>query len=696
MNATETRDRAIDLLHQMLGSRTTFRDGQLESILAVVQRRQRVLVVQRTGWGKSLVYFVSTKLLRERQAGLTLLVSPLLSLMRNQIEMAERIGIRAVTINSANTAEWAAAEAAIAEDRCDVLLISPERLSNASFLQRILPRMQGRIGLFVVDEVHCISDWGHDFRPDYRRIVRIVRALPASVPIMGTTATANDRVIADIKDQFEGDLAIIRGPLARASLRLQTIKLADQSERLAWLSEHVPSFPGSGIIYCLTVADVRRVAAWLQSSGVDAEPYYAGLDTAQKVTAEQRLLRNELKVLVATVALGMGFDKPDLGFVVHYQRPGSVIAYYQQVGRAGRAVADAFAILLNGREDDEIQDYFIESAFPQPAQMQEIVDLLEASDSGLTQREILDKSNLSFGTVERALKLLEVDGAVTRQEGVVIRTLNPWLLDADRISRVTAQRRQEVQQMRDFTEHPGCLMEFISRALDDPAAARCGRCANCAGDLVPRAVLPQTVLRAVAFLRRDTQMIEPRKQWPLVPRDARTRIIPAEQRMEAGRALCIYGDAGWGHAVKLGKYTEGRFSQELVEASAALIRDRWKPVPYPTWITCIPSLRRPDLVPDFARRLADALELPHRPVLRKTFDTPPQGEMQNSVQQARNVFRGMRVAGDCPSGPVLLIDDVVDSRWTLTVTASRLRQAGVAAVIPFVLAIATGATGDSL
>jgi ATP-dependent DNA helicase RecQ len=696
MNATETRDRAIDLLHQMLGSRTTFRDGQLESILAVVQRRQRVLVVQRTGWGKSLVYFVSTKLLRERQAGLTLLVSPLLSLMRNQIEMAERIGIRAVTINSANTAEWAAAEAAIAEDRCDVLLISPERLSNASFLQRILPRMQGRIGLFVVDEVHCISDWGHDFRPDYRRIVRIVRALPASVPIMGTTATANDRVIADIKDQFEGDLAIIRGPLARASLRLQTIKLADQSERLAWLSKHVPSFPGSGIIYCLTVADVRRVAAWLQSSGVDAEPYYAGLDTAQKVTAEQRLLRNELKVLVATVALGMGFDKPDLGFVVHYQRPGSVIAYYQQVGRAGRAVADAFAILLNGREDDEIQDYFIESAFPQPAQMQEIVDLLEASDSGLTQREILDKSNLSFGTVERALKLLEVDGAVTRQEGVVIRTLNPWLLDADRISRVTAQRRQEVQQMRDFTEHPGCLMEFISRALDDPAAARCGRCANCAGDLVPRAVLPQTVLRAVAFLRRDTQMIEPRKQWPLVPRDARTRIIPAEQRMEAGRALCIYGDAGWGHAVKLGKYTEGRFSQELVEASAALIRDRWKPVPYPTWITCIPSLRRPDLVPDFARRLADALELPHRPVLRKTFDTPPQGEMQNSVQQARNVFRGMRVAGDCPSGPVLLIDDVVDSRWTLTVTASRLRQAGVAAVIPFVLAIATGATGDSL
>jgi ATP-dependent DNA helicase RecQ len=696
MNATETRDRAIDLLHQMLGSRTTFRDGQLESILAVVQRRQRVLVVQRTGWGKSLVYFISTKLLRERQAGLTLLVSPLLSLMRNQIEMAERIGIRAVTINSANTAEWAAAEAAIAEDRCDVLLISPERLSNASFLQRILPRMQGRIGLFVVDEVHCISDWGHDFRPDYRRIVRIVRALPASVPIMGTTATANDRVIADIKDQFEGDLAIIRGPLARASLRLQTIKLADQSERLAWLSKHVPSFPGSGIIYCLTVADVRRVAAWLQSSGVDAAPYYAGLDTAQKVTAEQRLLRNELKVLVATVALGMGFDKPDLGFVVHYQRPGSVIAYYQQVGRAGRAVADAFAILLNGREDDEIQDYFIESAFPQPAQMQEIVDLLEASDSGLTQREILDKSNLSFGTVERALKLLEVDGAVTRQEGVVIRTLNPWLLDADRISRVTAQRRQEVQQMRDFTEHPGCLMEFISRALDDPAAARCGRCANCAGDLVPRAVLPQTVLRAVAFLRRDTQMIEPRKQWPLVPRDARTRIIPAEQRMEAGRALCIYGDAGWGHAVKLGKYTEGRFSQELVEASAALIRDRWKPVPYPTWITCIPSLRRPDLVPDFARRLADALELPHRPVLRKTFDTPPQGEMQNSVQQARNVFRGMRVAGDCPSGPVLLIDDVVDSRWTLTVTASRLRQAGVAAVIPFVLAIATGATGDSL
>lgn len=688
------QERAEQLLCQMLGPEASFREGQLQAIVAVAEQRQRVLVVQRTGWGKSLVYFIATKLLREDDAGPTLLVSPLLSLMRNQITMAERIGVRAATINSANTAEWNAVETAIAADRCDALLISPERLNSERFLQQTLPRMQGRVGLFVVDEAHCISDWGHDFRPDYRRIVRLIRALPRGVPVLGTTATANDRVVRDIAEQLGTDLHIMRGPLARATLRLQTIRLADQSERLAWLLEHLPTFPGSGIIYCLTIADTRRVAEWLRRHGVDTHEYHADLDGELRALLEQRLVHNEVKALVATVALGMGFDKPDLGFVVHYQRPGSVVAYYQQVGRAGRAVEDAIAILLNGREDDEIQGYFIESAFPSPIDMQTILGLLEQSASGLTINDLLRQTNLSPKTVHHALKLLEIEGAVSKQGISYARTLNPWLADAEHMARVTAQRQRELEEIREYVEHAGCLMKFISRALDDPSAEPCGRCANCAGDFVARTVRPELVREAIAFLCRDFQTIEPRKQWPEVLPDAKSRTILPEHRLESGRALCIYGDAGWGRAVRIGKYRDLRFVDELVREAATLIHDRWRPEPRPTWVTAIPSWRHPALVPDFARRLAAALGLPYHQALANMQETPEQKTMQNSVQQFRNVFAALRAAGHLPSGPVLLVDDIVDSRWTLTVAGYLLRRADVSAVFPFTLAVAAGGAGD--
>lgn len=353
------KQRTLSLLRQMLGPDAEFRPGQWEAVDKLVAQRGRVLVVQRTGWGKSLVYFLATRLLRDQGAGPTLLISPLLALMRNQIEMAECIGIHAATMNSSNREEWHAVENALAADACDLLLISPERLTNPRF-QSLLPKIAGRVGLFVVDEAHCISDWGHDFRPDYRRIIRIVRNLPEGVPVLGTTATANDRVIADVQSQLGVGLSVLRGPLARPSLRLQNIQLADQSERLAWLAEYLPRFPGTGIIYCLTIADTERVTKWLQQKGFRVKAYHAGNDAnIDRVELEQALLNNEIKALVATVALGMGFDKPDLGFVIHFQRPGSVVAYYQQVGRAGRAVGRAYGILLNGREDDEIQDYFI-------------------------------------------------------------------------------------------------------------------------------------------------------------------------------------------------------------------------------------------------------------------------------------------------------------------------------------------------
>jgi ATP-dependent DNA helicase RecQ len=678
-HATETDARR--LLATALGEGTEFRAGQREAIEALVDRRSRLLVVQATGWGKSVVYFIATKLRREQGHGPTVLISPLLSLMRDQIRMAERLGVRALTLNSANTDDWAAIEEAIAGDRCDILLVSPERLGNESFQEEVLPSLRGGIGLLVVDEAHCVSDWGHDFRPDYRRIIRVVRLLPQNVPVLATTATANDRVVEDVVDQL-GSLEVLRGPLARGSLRLQSIHLADQAERLAWLDRHIRELPGSGIVYCLTVADCARVARWLQSRGVNVAAYYGGLDNDERTRLEEQLLRNEVKALVATVALGMGFDKPDLGFVVHFQRPGSLVAYYQQIGRAGRALDDAIAVLLNGREDDEIHDYFVSTAFPGEVALRQVLDVV-ADEPGIKLRGIETKLNLRRTRLAQCLTFLQVDQAIYREGGGHFRTPTAWVPDVERWAGVTERRREELARMRAFSVSDACLMQLVTAELDDPSAARCGRCANCAGEIVSPTVEPEVVRDAIEFLRRSHRPIEPRKQG-----------VPSEARSEEGRALSIWGDAGWGDLVRRGKYEDDRFHDDLVAAVADMVR-AWRPHPRPAWVVAVPSLRHPDLVPDFAQRVASALGMPYVPALAKRRETAPQKTRENSEQQAANVRGGFAVVGSAPTGPVLLLDDVVDSRWTFAECARVLRDAGVETVFPVALAEAGASWRDA-
>jgi ATP-dependent DNA helicase RecQ len=679
-----TRERCWSLLHQALGENAAFRDGQLEAILAAVDERARVLVVQRTGWGKSLVYFLATRILRDRGSGPTLLISPLLSLMRDQLLMAGRIGVRARTINSANVEEWEDVERALRANEVDLLLVSPERLGNERFRARTLGLVDA-VGLFVVDEAHCISDWGHDFRPDYRRIGRLIQQLPPGVPLLATTATANNRVIADIGEQLGEDLVSIRGPLTRESLRLQVIELADQAQRLAWLAQNLPDLPGSGIVYCLTVADCERVAEWLKTQGVSVAPYYGDLDAERRQELEEQLRRNQVKALVATVALGMGFDKPDLGFVIHFQRPPSAIAYYQQIGRAGRELDDAAIVLLHGREDDEIANYFIETAFPREDDLRSVLLEIERND-GVRKAELAARINLSGGQIDKCLKALELDEAIFKEGPQYFRSPTPWEPERERIANVIRQRRLELERIRAFTRTDDCLMQFLAAELDDRAPAPCGRCANCAADFVSPAVDEEILTDAVAFLRRSFRTIQPRKRWP---GGELTGQIPPEHQAAEGRALSIYGDAGWGSLVAKAKYREERFDQKLVDAAAQLIRDVWQPDPPPTWVTAIPSLRT-TLVPEFAQRLAHALWLPYHESIVKVREKPQQKEMENSVQQARNVIDAFEArVEEVGSGPVLLVDDIVDSRWSMTVCALRLRQAGSGPVYPLSLAVAT-------
>jgi ATP-dependent DNA helicase RecQ len=682
---------ALAHLRAMLGSDADFRPGQLEAIEAVAGKRSRVLLVQRTGWGKSAVYFIATKLLREQGAGPTLLVSPLLALMRNQIEMAGRLGVRAETINSTNPDDFGPIVQRLLTDEIDLLLVSPERFANERFRTEMLSVIARTVGLLVVDEAHCISDWGHDFRPDYRRIVRVLEALPPDVPVLCTTATANDRVIDDITDQLGDELQTFRGSLDRESLALAVADVSSQTERLAWLAQTLPGLDGSGIVYVLTIADGERVAAFLRRQGIEAEAYSGATDHDDRVRLEQALLANELKVLVATSALGMGFDKPDLGFVIHFQSPGSPIAYYQQVGRAGRALAHAPAVLLRGVEDREIQDYFIETAFPPRRQAEEIVALLGSAPAPMSLNELMAAVNVRRARLESMLKVLEVEGAVGRERGGYVRTDEAWVYPTERIEHITALRRHEQEAMRAYAAHAGCLMEFLRTELDDPGAAKCGRCMNCTG--FPLQVEVDEVLRVTAreHLRGFDLFVEPRKQWPSgmgasMPKGR----IAEDERPYRGRALSVMGDGGWGRLVASGRGEDERFADDLVTASATLIVDRWRPEPAPMWVACVPSMTHPDLVPDFAARLADALDLPFLEAVRKIGQNQPQATMRNSAQQVRNVWDAFEVAAapTLPPGPVLLVDDLADSKWTITVVARALLQAGSGPVHPFVLATA--------
>ena len=680
-----THAAAEALLRRLTASpTTTFRPGQWEAIDRLVGRRGRVLVVQRTGWGKSAVYVVATRLLRDAGAGPTVLISPLLALIRNQIQMAERAGVRAATINSANRDDWDSVEARVRAGEVDLLLVSPERLNNPRFRQAVLAELASTVGLLVVDEAHCISDWGHDFRPDYRRIARVVQLLPPSVPVLCTTATANDRVVGDIVGQLGQGLEVIRGPLDRESLELAVLDLPDQAQRLAWLAERIPRLPGSGIVYCLTVADTDRVSGWLRTQGIEAVAYSGEQEHEARLVFEQALLGNQVKVVVATSALGMGFDKPDLRFVIHYQAPGSPIAYYQQVGRAGRAVDRAVGVLLRGHEDREIQNYFIESAFPLEHDAERVVRLLEDQAEPVPIGAIERAVNARHSRILAMLKVLEVEGAVEHVEGGWRRTLAPWAYDTDRVEQVTALRRAEQAAMAAYAATAGCRMAFLRQALDDPDAGPCGRCDNCTGRGPDTLVDQRRVASALIHLRGTALELVSRRQWPpgLGIKPAR---IPADRQLQPGRVLGVYGDGGWGGLVKQAKYHAGRFPDELVDATVALL-GRWSPAPPPTWVCCVPSTSSPGLVPELAGRVAAALGLPFHPVVRRIRQARPQKEMQNSVQQFRNVDGAFEVAAPLPAGPVLLIDDIVDSGWTLTVVGVALRTAGAGPVYPFALA----------
>jgi ATP-dependent DNA helicase RecQ len=712
----ELRAAADTVLARLVGDvsgEARLREDQWRAIEALVADRRRALVVQRTGWGKSAVYFVATSLLRARGSGPTVIVSPLLALMRNQVEAAARAGIHARTINSSNTEEWEAVQDEIAAGEVDVLLVSPERLNNPDFRDQVLPRLAAATGLLVVDEAHCISDWGHDFRPDYRRLRTMLADLPPGVPVLATTATANARVTADVAEQLgtggSSDALVLRGPLDRDSLSLSVLRLPDAAHRMAWLAEHLDELPGSGIIYTLTVAAAEEVTAFLRQRGHTVASYTGKTENADRQQAEEDLLGNKVKALVATSALGMGFDKPDLGFVVHLGSPSSPIAYYQQVGRAGRGVKHAEVLLLPGKEDEAIWKYFASLAFPSEDLVRRTLDILAHAEKPLSLPALEPLVELRRSRLETMLKVLDVDGAVKRVKGGWIATGQQWTYDAERYAWVARQRDAEQQAMRAYASTADCRMEFLQRQLDDEAATPCGRCDNCAGPRFTADTSGEALDAARVDLGRAGVEVEPRRMWPTglptIGVDLKGR-IPAGEQAASGRALGRLSDIGWGNRLRpmlAPQAADGPVPDDVAKAVVDVLADwargpgGWAPGapdagPRPAGVVTVASRSRPQLIGSLGARIAEIGRLPLLGAVEYTGDVHS-GSRSNSAQRLKTLDGALAVPPALASalaeaqGPVLLVDDYTETGWTLAVAARMLRRSGAQGVLPLVLAV---------
>ncbi|MCF6387446.1 RecQ family ATP-dependent DNA helicase [Mycobacterium sp. MBM] len=687
---TATRSEAQAILEQLAGPSARLRDDQWTAIEALVVQRRRALVVQRTGWGKSAVYFIAAKLLRTAGRGPTVIVSPLLALMRNQVAAAERAGVQAATINSSNVTEWDTVHQRVNDGELDVLLVSPERLNNPDFRDAVLPALAADAGLVVVDEAHCVSDWGHDFRPDYRRIRTLIAELGTDVPVLATTATANDRVVADVAAQLGvggADTLVLRGGLDRESLRLSVVHAGGPAQRAAWLAAHMDSLPGSGIVYTLTVAQAHDIATLLREQGHAVAAYAGSTEAAEREQLEADLQHNRVKALIATSALGMGFDKPDLGFVVHLGAPSSPIAYYQQVGRAGRSTASAEVILLPGREDADVWRYFASVAFPSEAMVRHVIAALEP-ERALSTAALEPLVDLNRSRLEMVLKVLDVDGAVRRVKGGWIATGQPWEYDEPRYRHLDEARKREQQAMLDYQSTTECRMVFLRKQLDDPELGPqpCGRCDNCTGSRYRADVDAGAAEATRDRLMRPGVQIAPRKQWPTglaklgIELSGRIADGPAP-----GRVLGRLTDLGWGARLRtVVNGPDAEVPDELLTAAIAVLK-AWDWAQRPTAVLALDSLAHPRLIRSLAARLSEVGRLKNLGVLSYSPDHRP-------VTAANSAYRVAALTGTweppalVDGETVLLVDDMTDTGWTLTMAARVVRASGAVDVLPFALA----------
>lgn len=684
------KQRAIEMLHETYGAEANFREGQLEAILAVVNK-QKTLVIQKTGWGKSIVYFIATKLLRENGSGPSVIISPLLALMHNQIDAAAKLGLDVVTINSNNKDEWDDIYARLSA--VDAIIVSPEKLSDARFIEAL--SQVNDIELIVVDEAHSISDWGHDFRPDYQRIVNLVKDLPDSIAILGTTATANDRVIEDIKSQL-GNLQVFRGDLIRSNISIQVNPAQSKAERLAFLAASLTERPflnkEQGIIYCLTKKECESVTQFLIEQGISAAPYYSGMQNESGEDTTEATLEafhnGDFRVIVATVKLGMGYDKSNIGFVVHFQLPQNLISYYQQIGRAGRNGKPALAILLHGDEDEAIINAFIEGANKDPKLLSEILTLISQHPEGMSRNEILPHFNINVTKFGSVLKYLFVHEYILMNKRKYV--INPDKhFNAEENAQLQQQlnvtRLQELEHLKRFINYDGCYMKYIADELDAPdKQEKCGICAHCRNrEFITIDKNHPMISIASQYKNKLHGEISPRKRW------SNNKKIDESLQFITGWTYTTDAYSPVGRKFMYERDIN-QFSEQTTTQISQFLKDMIQEHQIDA-IVAVPSLRRPKLTNKLAQAVAESNHIEYIDAVVKIKPGNKQSEMHNSIVQERNVEETIAIQNEdlLKDKHILLIDDTVNSRWTMTVIASKL-LVHAKAVYPFAL-VNTGA-----
>ena len=666
------RQQAEIQLQKLFGFKQ-FHDLQWQVIENLLAGR-RVLFIEKTGFGKSLCFqFPATQL-----DGVTIVFSPLIALMRDQVRSMQDKGIRAAAINSNQEDDENATIITNAQNnQLDILYIAPERMENAAW---ITAAREMKIAMVVIDEAHCISMWGQSFRPNYRRIVNLVRLLPRNFPVLATTATATPRVQEDIIEQVGTDLIPIRGQLMRSNIRLFVVHVESEDEKFFWLAEYLPKLKKTGIVYTGTQANTDIFSNWLQFLKFNSAAYSGRLDAESRMRIETDFINNKYDCVVSTNALGMGIDKPDIRFIIHTQVPQSPIHYYQEIGRAGRDGQEAFAILLyNAKEDRELPQSFVDGSKPPIKMYNKVIEVTKRELLGLN--DIIRRTNLKKTHVEIILSDLMDQGIINQQ---IIRNSKKYFfnpdapaLDLTAFETLRNAQNQELERMLEYTGISSCRMQYLCNYLGDERQGACGVCDNDA----------RQHMRVVATEAMKQQLQEFRETFfPVL------EVETTKSKIVNGVAASYYGVSNVGAALRHSKYEGGGdFPDWLLRLTLKAFRKYYGNTKFDL-ILYVPPTESGDLVKNFAEKISRTLGIPISHKLVKTAETSPQKVFQSGISKKDNVHGkfAYQTPAEIAGKSILLIDDIFDSGYTIKEIGQYLTNIGAATIAPLVIARTVG------
>lgn len=631
---------------------------------------KRILFIEKTGYGKSLCFQFPALLFN----GTTIIFTPLIALMRDQVKKLRNLGISATCINSNQSNEennFIIHEAK--ENKIKILYIAPERMENAEWLQTA---REMKISMVVVDEAHCISVWGHEFRPSFRRIISVVNLLPMNFPVLATTATATKKVEEDIKTQIGKNITSIRGNLLRPSLNLRVVKVKSEDEKLIWIGENINKIKGTGIIYTGTHVNTEIYSKWLEYLNINATAYHAGLDPQSRKAIEKGLLENSYKCVVSTNALGMGIDKPDLRFIIHTQTPQSPIHYYQEIGRAGRDGKPALTILFfNHDEDLSLPLAFIENSKPSINKYNRVMRAIRGERLGINQ--LINLTDIKKNQVDIIISdLIEqkiINEVLDEKTKKFEYRYKAPELDESAFAKLKESKLKDLDQMIAYIETSGCRMKFLCNYLDDKLENNCGKCDNDSG---------RHVIVTVA------------KEWGLKLKDFQNNYFP-ELEVESfntnltnGVAASYYGFSNVGNTLHRCKYQHGGdYPDFLLKQTLSAFKKHLSNYKFDLMLY-VPPTESKNLVKKFANKLSGELKIPISHNLCKNRKIKAQKIFQSTTSKSSNVKNCFEYnpESEIKGKTILLVDDIFDSGATIKEIGRYLTGLGAKNIAPLVIA----------